>query len=397
MSTGKLSPSDSSVNALLPRKCQIENQPGQACTGLSNQKAYPGGATRMAELAVTVEHCRAELLHVAAQVLGSSDDADDIVQDALLEALVSLSEDITKPQTEAWLCGIVLNTALRANRIRAQELLESIETLSLREKNQHCLALVDRGMDAERHYELQRMLESLATILEGMSDARQRIFQMCVLEECRVPQVAALLNLSPANVKALTFRTKRALRREISKLSDRRRKNAFMNAESAQTRFSAEHSPQGRPRKPQIWSMGVIEDRLARGRRFRVLILIDRQTRECLMLHAGTALSGEKVAKALEEVIALHGAPKSITVDDGTELASKAMIYWSYLNRMHPEFDRRESPVENGYIESFNGRLREECLNEEVFFSVREIRRKLELWRQNYNKHLLHSALCREP
>jgi transposase InsO family protein len=97
------------------------------------------------------------------------------------------------------------------------------------------------------------------------------------------------------------------------------------------------------------------------GRWIRVLTVVDQYTRECLTLFADVALSGEKVASALDKVVALRGAPKSITVDNGTEFASKAMDHWAYLNGVHLDFIRPGRPVENGYIESFNGRLRDEC------------------------------------
>jgi putative transposase len=85
------------------------------------------------------------------------------------------------------------------------------------------------------------------------------------------------------------------------------------------------------------------------------------------------------------------GRPRSITVDNGTEFASKAMDLWAYTNSVHLDFIR---PVENGYIESFNGRLRDECLNVEVFFTLADARRKLSLWQQDYNQHRPHSALA---
>ena len=113
------------------------------------------------------------------------------------------------------------------------------------------------------------------------------------------------------------------------------------------------------------------------GRWIRVLTVVDQFTRECLTLHADTALSGEKVAAALDKIVVRRGAPKSITVDNGTEFASKAMDLWAYTNGVHLDFIRPGRPVENGYIESFNGRLRDECLNVEVFFSLADARRKL--------------------
>jgi putative transposase len=142
------------------------------------------------------------------------------------------------------------------------------------------------------------------------------------------------------------------------------------------------------------WSMDFVAQRLADGRWIRVLTVVDQYTRECLTLHADTALSGEKVAGVLDKVVALRGAPKSITVDNGTEFASKAMDHWAYLNGVHLDFIRPGRPVENGYIESFNGRLRDECLNVEVFFSLADARRKLAIWLYDYNHHRPHSALA---
>lgn len=144
----------------------------------------------------------------------------------------------------------------------------------------------------------------------------------------------------------------------------------------------------------QRWSMDFVAQRLADGRWIRVLTVVDQYTRECLTLHADTALSGEKVASALDNVVALRGAAKSITVDNGTEFASKAMDHWAYLNGVHLDFIRPGRPVENAYIESFNGRLRDECLNVEVFFSLADARRKLAIWLHDYNHHRPHSALA---
>ena len=100
------------------------------------------------------------------------------------------------------------------------------------------------------------------------------------------------------------------------------------------------------------------------------------------------------MAVALDKVIALRGAPQSITVDNGTEFTSKALDLWAYRNGVHLDFIRPGKPVENGYIESFNGKLRDECLNVEVFFTLADARRKLHLWRRDYNHHRPHSALA---
>lgn len=144
----------------------------------------------------------------------------------------------------------------------------------------------------------------------------------------------------------------------------------------------------------QRWSMDFVAQRLADGRWIRVLTVVDQYTRECLTLHADTALSGEKVAAALDGIVARRGAPQSITVDNGTEFASKAMDLWAYCNGVHLDFIRPGRPVENSYIESFNGRLRDECLNVEIFVTLADARRKLALWLHDYNHHRPHSALA---
>ena len=160
-------------------------------------------------------------------------------------------------------------------------------------------------------------------------------------------------------------------------------------------RAQRQRLPQGQAvRRNEKWSMDFVAQRLPDGRWIRVLTVIDQYTRECLTLHADTALSGEKVAAELDKIVALRGAPRSITVDNGTEFASKAMDLWSYTNGVHLDFIRPGRPVENGYIESFNGRLRDECLNVEVFFTLADARRKLALWLHDYNHHRPHSALA---
>jgi putative transposase len=146
-------------------------------------------------------------------------------------------------------------------------------------------------------------------------------------------------------------------------------------------------------RPNEKWSMDFVAARLLDGRWFRVLTVVDQFTRECLLLLVDSSLTGQKVALALSQVIAARGAPVSITVDNGTEFASKAMDVWTYQYRVQLDFIRPGKPVENSYIESFNGRLRDECLNVEVFFTLADVRDKLERWRQDYNQVRPHSSL----
>jgi putative transposase len=150
-------------------------------------------------------------------------------------------------------------------------------------------------------------------------------------------------------------------------------------------------------RPNEKWSMDFVAARLLDGRWFRVLTVVDQFTRECLLLLADSSLNGQKVALALSVVVAERGAPISITVDNGTEFYSRAMEAWAYQYGVQLDFIRPGRPVENGYIESFNGRLRDECLNVQVFFALADVREKLELWRQDYNQVRPHSSLHDHP
>lgn len=157
----------------------------------------------------------------------------------------------------------------------------------------------------------------------------------------------------------------------------------------------------GRARVPQTvatapnqrWSMDFMSDRVADGRWFRILTVVDQFTRECLCLLADQSLTGEKVAQALEPVVAQRGAPRSITVDNGSEFASRSIDAWAYRHGIQLDFIRPGKPVENGFIESFNGRLRDECLNIEVFFTLDDVRETLARWQEDYNFTRPHSSL----
>jgi putative transposase len=144
--------------------------------------------------------------------------------------------------------------------------------------------------------------------------------------------------------------------------------------------------------------MDFVAARLLDGRWFRVLTVVDQFTRECLLLLADRSLTGQKVALALSLIVgAERGAPASITVDNGSEFYSRAMEAWAYQYAVQLDFIRPGKPVENSYIESFSGRLQDECLNIQVFFALADVREKLELWRQDYNQVRPHSSLSDHP
>jgi putative transposase len=146
-------------------------------------------------------------------------------------------------------------------------------------------------------------------------------------------------------------------------------------------------------RPNQRWSMDFVSDRLADGRWFRILTVVDQYTRECLCAYADRSQTGDKVVVQMKRLVVLRGVPESITTDNGGEFAGKAMETWAYKNGVKLDLIRPGKPVENGYIESFNGRLRDECLNGEIFFDLADAREKLERWRRDYNEHRPHSSL----
>ncbi|ANA35842.1 IS3 family transposase ISDet2 [Ralstonia mannitolilytica] len=139
----------------------------------------------------------------------------------------------------------------------------------------------------------------------------------------------------------------------------------------------------------QSWSMDFVSDGLAYGRRFRCLNVVDDYTRECLVIEVDTSLPGLRVKQVLERLKEMRGLPASITVDNGPEFADA----WAYEAGVTLSFIRPGKPVENAYIESFNGRFRDECLNEHWFVSMRHARQLIEEWRIEYNTERPHSSL----
>lgn len=154
--------------------------------------------------------------------------------------------------------------------------------------------------------------------------------------------------------------------------------------------------PQGTASAPnQCWSADFVSDKLVDGRAYRILTVVDQFTRECVALQADRALSGKHVAAALTQAISERGAaPKSITVDNGSEFTGRALEAWAIQHGVQLRFIRPGRPVENGFIESFNGRLRDECLNVEWFNSLQNARETLARWQTHYNQFRPHSALA---
>lgn len=153
-------------------------------------------------------------------------------------------------------------------------------------------------------------------------------------------------------------------------------------------------APMAIPQGPnQRWSLDFVSDALNDGRRFRVLNIVDDFTRECLAAVVDTSLSGLRVVRELFEMIAQHGAPCMIVSDNGTELVSRAVLRFVDDTRVEWRYIAPGKPIQNAFVESFNGRLRDECLNEHAFSSLAEARRIIEAWRVDYNTIRPHSSL----
>ena len=143
-----------------------------------------------------------------------------------------------------------------------------------------------------------------------------------------------------------------------------------------------------------VRTMDFTQDALASGRKFRTLNLMDGYTRQALAIEADTSLPGARVVRVLEDLRERRGLPQQIVVDNGTEFTSRVVDQWAFERGVQLHFITPGKPTENAFIESFNGKFRDECLNENWFISLPEARQKIEAWRRDYNQVRPHSALA---
>jgi putative transposase len=146
-------------------------------------------------------------------------------------------------------------------------------------------------------------------------------------------------------------------------------------------------------KKNQEWSLDFVHDVLANGRRIRMLTIVDDFTRESIKIAVETSLNGRRVCEELEQAIEARGKPDRILSDNGTEFTSIAILKWCQERGIRWDYIQPGKPYQNGYIESFNGKLRDECLNENIFVSLQEAKRLVETWREEYNEQRPHSSL----
>jgi len=163
---------------------------------------------------------------------------------------------------------------------------------------------------------------------------------------------------------------------------------------SGRKRALGTRAPMTIPQGPnQRWSLDFVSDSFICGRRFRILCVVDDFSRECLGLIADTSISGARVSRELTTIIGHRGKPLMIVSDNGTELTSMAILRWSKERRVEWHYTAPGKPTQNAFVESFNGKLRDECLNETLFTSLAHARAELAEWQHDYNTVRPHSKL----
>jgi putative transposase len=167
---------------------------------------------------------------------------------------------------------------------------------------------------------------------------------------------------------------------------------------SGRKRALGTRAPLTLPQGPnQRWSLDFVSDAFTDSRRFRILTVVDDFTRECLALVADTSLPGARVARELDAIVAWRGKPERVVSDNGTELTSMAILQWCEARKVEWHYIAPGKPTQNAFIESFNGRLRDEFLNETLFTSLSQARAELAAWRHDYNTVRPHSAVGNLP
>jgi putative transposase len=184
----------------------------------------------------------------------------------------------------------------------------------------------------------------------------------------------------PVNIK----RVERIYREEELSLRLKRRKK---QAAAARVPLPAPTAPN------QVWSMDFVWDTLRSGRRLKILTIVDDFTRECLAIEVDFGLNGKRVVQILDRLFEARGKAAALRMDNGPEFTGNAMDGWAYDNGVQLDFIRPGKPNENAFIESFNGRLREECLNDNQFLTLVEAQTIIEAWRKDYNEERPHSSL----
>jgi putative transposase len=190
------------------------------------------------------------------------------------------------------------------------------------------------------------------------------------------------------------------LRREGRRVNHKRVERLYreeklsLRLKARRKRVSALRVPLPRPEQVNVrWSMDFVMDTLTGGRRFRCLTLVDDFSRECPSIYVDTSISGFQVTRVLDHLKETRGLPAALCTDNGPEFSGAALDQWAHAQGVQLHFIEPGKPVQNAYIESFNGRFRDECLNQMLFSDILDARRKIESWRLDYNQNRPHSSL----
>ncbi len=240
--------------------------------------------------------------------------------------------------------------------------------------------------------------ERKACSLVGLSRATMRYQAQHSLQECELTK----------RIKDLAFERRRfgyrrvhqLLRREGTEVNHKKVYRLYREAGLAVRKrkrrkgVMVERQPLVLPEAANhTWSMDFVMDSLANGRRIKCLTIVDDFTKECLNIPVALGISGDQVARTLDGIAAFRGYPRSVRTDQGPEFTGRALDQWAYCHGIELKLIQPGKPMQNGYIESFNGKFRDECLNEHWFQDLAHARETINQWRIDYNERRPHSSL----
>lgn len=246
--------------------------------------------------------------------------------------------------------------------------------------------------------EVTSISERRACLLVGINRASMR-YQADVKPEDDALQ-ARIKELALERRRFGYRRIHRLLRREGFEVNHKRVYRLYRDAglivskRKRRKSLSVEREPLLLPSIPNhTWSMDFVMDALSSGRRIKCLTIVDDYTKECLDLPVATGVSGEELVRTLDAIAAFRGYPEAVRTDQGAEFTGKALDQWAYDNGVALKLIQAGKPTQNAYIESFNGKFRDECLNEHWFRDLNHARELISNWRLDYNENRPHSAL----
>jgi putative transposase len=248
--------------------------------------------------------------------------------------------------------------------------------------------LIESGMRSQRRACLLLGLHSSVYRYQSQPDQDKHLRERLKVLAVKYPRYGYPLLHAMLKEEGLVINAKRTYRiyRE-EKLQVRRRRRKRLPAR--------DRGEMTLPIGPnQRWSIDFMSDQLSTGRRFRILNIVDDFTRECVGQIVDFSISGERLVRLLEDLRKTRSRPGEVVVDNGPELTSKAMFLWAQRSRVQIRFIQPGKPSQNAFVESFNGKLRDACLNEHWFTDLADARRTIETWRVHYNSVRPHSSLA---